>query len=151
VMPFIYYQSRMAQHAVQSGESDRADTPVLERYFKFWPLVSYHREESVMRLRVLALWPGCDAGAVERNYAPLWSLYSRRRSAGDVEDELLWGLCSYRRNTEGAMRFSLFPVFEIERDPGDGDRKRWSLLKGLIGWERRELNKRWRLLYWIRF
>jgi hypothetical protein len=150
-MPFIYYQSKAEPGGAASGEMDRPGAVVSHRYVKFWPLVSYHREDTVMRLRVLALWPGCDAGPVERNYAPLWSIYSRRRSGGDVEDELLWGLCSYRRNTGGAMRFSLFPVFEIERDPEDGDRTRWSLLKGLIGWERRELNKRRRLLYWIRW
>ncbi len=91
VLPFYQYEVQRARRAGPGGE--RA---VRSRDVHVWPLGSYRRVEDRRRLRVLDLWPVKNQAPVERNWAPLWTLFEHRARGADSETELLWGL--YRRS-----------------------------------------------------
>lgn len=176
IMPFLTYESKTRlvkkdgaqmqdvqaneKKAKQSTSADLDDilvnsreTDVFERYFKFWPLFSYQREDDVMRFRTLALWPMKNQPAIERNWAPLWSLYGRERDGDRVESELLWGL--YRHQYSNVKRrISVFPLFQSSSkvsESGDKRDKSWSLLYGLLGYKREGLHKQFKMLYFLKF
>jgi hypothetical protein len=123
---------------------------VVARYNKLWPLYSYHRQGDESRFRTLELWPFAETAAVERNWAPLWTLWSRQRMGDQRETEVLWGLYRDQNRGAAARRVSLFPLFERSREAADS-RQSWSLLKGLLGRERVGSQVRWRLLYLLHF
>jgi len=129
---------------------DSTNSVVTGRYFKLWPLVSYLREDDAMRIRLLDLWPGKQLGAIERNFAPLWTIYSHVRVDGASEDELLWGLFRRSNDSKGRRHFSLFPLFSSDRSVEDDSRK-WSFLMGLTGYKREGLRKTYRVLYFFKF
>ncbi len=121
---------------------------VLARRHKFWPLYSYRRDGDASRLRLVELWPFAEAPAVERNWAPFWSLYTRSTKGGDVDSELLWGLYRHQRRGDEGRYVSLFPIADYRRE---GETRGWNLLKGLMGYERKGSQKNFRLLYIIRW
>jgi hypothetical protein len=141
--PLVYSEKQVALN--QDGEP----TVVQARHFKLWPLFGYRRDGDSMRFRAPELWPLRDVPAIERNMAPLWSLFLRTRQEGVRETELLWGLVRHRVDANGS-RFSCFPFFSTARGAA-GNSRAWSLLGGLIGYEREGLNKCVRLLYCFRF
>lgn len=149
-LPLVFYESRHELlPAVGDGseriEQDEADS----RYFKLWPLMSYRREKDAVQFRALALWPLKQTPGIERNWAPLWSLFSRER-AGDVcQTELLWGVTRHRRSGT-TSQLSLFPLLQTASGKA-GSSRSWSLLYGLAGYERDGLHKEFRLLYFLRF
>ena len=149
IVPFIYYQSRTAKGSSEELEEveELAPGEVIERYFKLWPVFSYRREDEESRLRVLDLWPAKHTPSIEKNLAPIWTLYSRQRVGQTREDELLWGLFRYRRDEEVVRKLSLFPLFSWRNAGEEDGRRGWSFLLGLIGYERRGLRKTFRLLY----
>lgn len=144
IMPVWYSRTdlRPARDAEAGGE-------VLARRRKFWPFFTYRREGDRSRLGVPSLCPFRDVEAIERNYAPLWTLYSRQRNGGLVEDDLLWGLYRYRRGP-GQRRVELFPLFRVESDTHNGLRS-WSFLKGLVAREERRGEVAFTLLYGLTF
>jgi hypothetical protein len=156
VMPFVTYESKTGKPGAGAAEdnvSAVSDGEVIARYFKLWPLLSYERNEDVLRFRMLALWPIKNAPAIERNWAPLWSLYSRERNGSRVESELLWGLYRRRRD-EDERRLSLFPVLQYSVSDAESkaeSRREWSLLYGLIGYKREGLQKQFKMLYFLKF
>ena len=143
VVPFFTYTSRTQQTEGAPGE----EAVVRARLVKLWPVFSYRRAEESARLRIPELWPFGRVGGVERNLAPLWTLYARVRVQGTVEHEVLWGLGRYRREADGSRRGSLFPLLAWETGR---ESRRWSFLLGLAGYERRGLRKIYRLLYCVR-
>ena len=143
-VPLVYYESKARPADAESTLPD-----VFSRYFKFWPLVSYRREEDTSRFRMLALWPLKQTPGIERNWAPLWSLYARERVGEASESEFLWGLYRRRRDLDES-RLSVFPVLQTAAKE-DGAGRKWSLLYGLLGYERSGLHKQFRLLYFLRF
>lgn len=146
VVPF-FYSEVMETRPV----GPEVDPEVTAAYRKIWPLGSYRREGDESRFRTLDLWPLKDAPVVERNFAPFWTLYSRTRFEDNVDSELLWGLYRRRVRGEESAYTSVFPLVEWKRDERDEDEKyRWSLLKGLIGYEREGDDRRVRLLYLLR-
>ena len=145
IVPLVYYASK-AHPSLSPDEPDA----VFSRYFKLWPLVSYRREEDTSRLRLLALWPMKHTAGIERNWAPLWSLYSRERVGMATESEFLWGLYR-RRRTEESRSMSVFPLLQTSSSTADEGRRSWSLLYGLIGYKREGLRKQLRMLYFLKF
>lgn len=145
LMPFITSQSKTVKNA---GKPD-AET-VEKRFFKFWPLISYDRAGDSLEVRVPNLWPFKDFRAITRNYAPLWTLYSRDRQNGVTEDELLWGLFKYRRGKDAGVKISLFPFISVEKNTIT-DSSEWSVLKGLFGCKRLADKRRFRFLYFFSF
>ncbi len=143
LVPFVFSE----KHLVSDGGG--GTNVVTGRQFNVWPLFGYRREGDAMRFRAPSLWPLRDVPAVDRNWAPLWTLFSRVRQGESRETELLWGLVRRRVDASGSY-FSVFPLISTARGKGDGGRA-WSVLGGLIGYEREGLNRRVRLLYWLRF
>lgn len=60
--------------------------------------------------------------------------------------DVLWGLCRVTRRAEDARAFSLFPLWRHERTGGDAGR-RWSVLKGLLAYDRTATNRQVRFLW----
>jgi len=128
---------RAAPQASGGGE-------LLERRLKVWPLFSTHRWPGGFRLQALSLSPFLDYEPVERNWARLWTLYTRASSPAGTEEEWLWGLVRRRRMADGCGRLSVFPLLEIERRPDGGS---WSLFKGLLGAKRAGVRRTFRVGY----
>lgn len=155
VLPF-YYRDRLLPMAETNGVAgaEPAVSPAAgskdSDYLKVWPLLSYRREGETSALRLLALWPLKHTPAIERNYAPLWTVFSRTHDGGSWEEELLWGLWRRGGRADGGGHISLFPLFAVDRAPSEAYR-RWSLLGGLLAREREGLNNRLRVLYILRF
>ena len=124
VMPFWYSQTRIKPGAAKGQGS----AEVTARHNRFWPLYTYKREGDRSKFGMPALCPFREVDAIERNYAPLWTIYARQRNGSLVEDDVLWGLFRYRRGPE-EKNVELFPSsegLELQRPNGS-----WSLLKGL--------------------
>lgn len=145
VVPFF---SHAVVRANTPEETPPGEREVLARRHKLWPLYSYRRDGDTTRFRFVELWPFADAPAVERNWAPLWSLYERRATATNADTELLWGLFRNQKRGDEGRYVSLFPVADYRRD---GETRSWNLLKGLVGYERKDSRKSIRLLYFLKF
>lgn len=131
-------------HAVTAVSNE----PPNRRYLKVWPLFSYRRNGDEAAFRTLELWPIADSGAVERNWAPFWTLYFTARKGEATDREALWGLFRAHARPDDRLHWSLFPLFEWRREPGVLE---WSVLEGLLGRERKGSRARWRVLFFIRF
>ena len=115
---------------------------------KLWPLYSrrYDVTERSYRLRLLDLWPAVNPPAVERSWAPLWTVLDYRAQGDRSDFDVLWGLYRDTRREGGARAVSLFPLWRHDRTAGDAAR-RWSLLKGLIAYDRTATNRQVRFLW----
>ncbi|MBN1674070.1 MAG: hypothetical protein JXR37_23675 [Kiritimatiellae bacterium] len=140
--PFVYYQSRT--------DKEPAAAEPRTKYLKIWPLLCYEKKESGRRLRLLDLYPLKNNPGIERNWAPLWTLYSYEGNAREKEYELLWGLFRRRTRPQQEVYTSLFPLVAW-RATADGSAREWSVLKGLVGYSRDGDRKRFRLLYFLKF
>lgn len=153
MVPILYSETltrRSRPAAVQSPAGKESEPEVTLRHFKVWPLFSYRRVGDNSRFGFPSLCPYKDFEVIERNYGPLWTIYSHSASGEVREDELLWGLVQWRRSSAGLLKTSLFPLFSVER-PKSGAGVEWSVLKGLVGREREGDQMRVRLLYFIRW
>ncbi len=155
VMPF-YYSAVERDRAVPPRPLELDDPvprgEVVSNYQKIWPLLSYQREGDESRFRLLALSPLRESGPIERNYAPLWTLLQNTRVDDASETEVLWGLFRRQREGDEQAYTSVFPLVNWERDDrADEAVRRWSVLKGLLGYERHGTNRQYRLLYVLRW
>jgi hypothetical protein len=146
MVPFFSHTKRVSKTLNEDGEAE-----VVERRHRIWPVYSYVRRGETSRFRTLALWPLPDYSSVERNLAPLWTLYSRVAHEDNVDSEILWGLYRNLKRGEEARSWSIFPLYESRRDDRlDPPRRSWSILKGLLGREKTGDHARWRFLYFFR-
>ncbi|MBN2683708.1 MAG: hypothetical protein JXR40_00380 [Pontiellaceae bacterium] len=122
VMPFFYSEKEVLTKAV--GEAEVGDTA--SKYWKVWPLMSWDQRGETSRFRLLDLWPMRETDGVERNWAPLWTLYRRMENDGAVQHRLLWG------------------IYEQEKGKGSAE---WSLLKGLVKYKKTERGSSFRVLF----
>jgi len=111
--------------------SPEAERTEISNYWKLWPLMSWQNEGSVSRFRMLELWPIKDAAPIERNWAPLWTLYKRTTVDGVVRKDILWF------------------AWHSEKEP-EAERKEWSLLKGLLAYKKQGDARSMRFLYFLR-
>jgi len=122
IVPFI-----SSQKDVVTTKTDTYEVgDVASRYWKIWPLMSWERKDGNSRFRALELWPLRNTPGVERNWAPLWTLYRRMNTEGEVGHHLLWGLYRQIKSPE-----------EFE----------WSLLKGFAGYKKTETSRCYRILF----
>lgn len=121
---------------------------VLANRAALWPLFAKQMdaEQETYRLRLLHLWPGAETPPVERSWAPLWTLADYRVHGANSDLDVLWGLYRHTRRGEDARAFSLFPVWQHERVGGNSAR-RWSVLKGLLAYDRTATNRQVRFLW----
>jgi len=143
--------SRAAPAAPAGASAEDAPAPPREvraNRTKLWPLVSrqYDLDAGAYRLRAPDLWPGPHPPAVERTWAPLWTWVDFRVRGDDSDFEVLWGLYRATRRGGEGRAFSLFPLWRHERAADDSDR-RWSVLKGLIAYDRTATTRRVRFLW----
>ncbi len=125
-------------------------TNCVVRYWHFWPLCDYERIDAQSRFRALKLWPMRHSAMIEREFAPIWTLYQHTRAGENSSDELLWGLVRRQNRGDEASRFSLFPLVEWGHDDKAAGTSSWNLLKGLVGYEREGTNANLRLLWFIK-
>ena len=126
-LPF-FYQDYTVQRKADSSPEQRT---TVSNYWKIWPLMSWQREGDVSRFRMLEFWPLKNSAPVERNWAPLWTLYKRTNTDGVVRKDVLWF------------------AWHSESD-SVAERKEWSLLKGLLAYRREGEARSVRLLYFVR-
>ncbi|MCX6998601.1 MAG: hypothetical protein NTV49_16335 [Kiritimatiellaeota bacterium] len=126
-----------------------AATNCVSRYWRVWPLCSYERLGDQSRFRTLLLWPLRHTAPVEREYAPLWTIYQHTRAGVNADDEVLWGLLRHQRRGATAGRMALFPLVEWSYDR-EAQSRDWALLKGLVGYERAGDQRTVRLLWFLR-
>lgn len=93
-----------------------------------WPLMSWQRVGESTRFRTLELWPIKNTAAIDRNWAPLWTLYKRTDHEGVVRKDFLWF------------------AWHSEREP-DIERTEWSLLKGFLAYKKEGESRSVRFLY----
>ena len=124
------------------------EPPVVARRTKLWPLVSsqWDAETGISRTRLLDLWPAGRPPAVERSWAPLWTLLDVRANGANRDVDALWGVYRGARRADGARATTLFPLWRHERAGGDAA-CRWSVLKGLIAYDRTATNRQVRFLW----
>ena len=121
-------------------------------YQKIWPLFSYIREDQEVRFRMLDLSPLKHATPIERNYAPFWTLFQNIRYEENSDTEALWGLYRRHRRGDDKTYTSVFPLVNWTRDDrSDESVRRWSLLKGLLGYQREGTTTRYQFLYLLRW
>jgi len=149
ILPIFYHESKESRPVEKDGEITETETKA--RSWTFWPLVSYRQEGAERQLRFPELWPLRRAPAVERNLAPLWTIFSRTVSGENKDMEILWGLFRKQKSGDKYSHVSLFPLFSASRsNEKENEGKKFSLLCGLIGYEREGLRRRIRLLYFLK-
>ncbi len=108
----------------------KAQRRELSREWKLWPLMNGRRDETGSRFRMLDLWPVHDDAPVERNWAPVWTLFERTAKEDRTQTRLLWGL------------------WTAEQDRS-AERGKWSLLNGLLEYHHNDEGRGLRLFYFL--
>ena len=101
-----------------SKVSGPENSALAETYRHFWPFGSYYSGRGKTEVRVLDLCPLRDKAAVNRNYAPFWTLYSFREDWRGSESELFWGMAA-SSSRGSSKKFSAAFFFESERRSPD--------------------------------
>ena len=128
VVPFV-----RTRRTIQREEGvPEAESLEVSHEWAVWPLMSRQCAGENSRFRVLDLWPVRNSAPVERNWAPLWTLYQRTAQQGVVSKDVLWF------------------AWHSEKEPA-ADRAEWSLLKGLLAYKRDGASSNVRFLYFMRF
>jgi len=128
----------------------RPDAPATGAW-QFWPLVKWRNEKEFNQLETLSLFPMRNYVPWERHFAPLFRVFEYRR---DKEQQirswrLLWRLV--RVDSGPNLRYAeVTPLFDFHRSTGEKPAARWSMLKGLVGYERTPDRRRLQLLYFVR-
>jgi len=112
---------------------------------RFWPFYRYRSKEADCSFDLLALFPYYEE-SIERNYAPLWSIYSYKHIQGVTTHDFLWGLY-YSRQSDMSKHQSFFPV--VEYDKCSSSDYQIDFLKGLIGWGHKDEQFKLKLLWFI--
>ena len=126
-----WQRNRLAYFLYSDTTETNRTAGTVKRLTTLLPLFSARQEhDGSSRVQVLALidpFFGSNK-SIERNYAPLYSLWRSEKNpkAGTASDSVLWNL--YRQDTS----------------PGS---KKYSLLFGLFQYQSTPIGKRWRLFY----
>ena len=135
-LPFIHSEVRK-----ERSHDPAVRSKVVARHHKIWPLLSYKQEGENKRFRVLDLWPLKDTGPVEREYAPIWTLYSHTLMGNSYDDELLWGLYRCRKRGSEYRSVSLFPRGFVDAGRPRGESPRMVDSEGPAGVQARRYTK----------
>jgi len=114
-----------------------------------WPLFRYQRSANGEKyFTILEPWFWRNREVWDRHYGPFVTLYRYQRFAdGSVRELALFHLFEHSRSPF-ERRVRLSPVFDYWRRGEAGEFKRFRILGGLFGYERRGRAKRMRFL-WI--
>ena len=100
----------------------------------FWPILSYRKKDGKMVLRVLHPVPR-GIRTLDRNYSPLWTLYTFESDGPDYRSDLFWGMFqlssynktkaavfqpfySFRKDEKGKEHSILFNLFKMRIENG---------------------------------
>jgi hypothetical protein len=136
--------------AEAAAGNDASQRELVARRTAVWPLFTWEWDDETdeSRFRTLDLWPGNDPAPVARSWAPLWTLFDRRRRGGHRESEALWGI--YRASADEATGESAREIFPLwnRRTGKDDESFGWSIGKGLLAFDRfADGRKRFRFLW----
>jgi len=139
---------RKVPPAATTNRTVTAPGRVLATRTKVWPLFSRQADvdAQTLRWRWLDLWPAGQPPAVERSWAPLWTLWDYRAQQDSRDLDVLWGLYRQTSRAEEARAFSLFPLWWHER-AARNEARRWAVLKGLLAYDRTATNRQVRVLW----
>ncbi len=139
---------RREAKAPEAAAAPAGPPKVTANRVKLWPLYSRLHDlgAETYRLRLLDLWPSGHPPPVERSWAPLWTVLDYRVRGKDSDLDVLWGLYRDTRRDGGARSVSLFPLWRHERT-GEDSARRWSVLKGLMAYDRTATNRQVRFLW----
>jgi len=117
-----------------------------------WPFFRYTRDrEGAVEFQTLAILEAFMPGneKFERNYSPLWALYTHRRSPrGESVRSFLWNLVRHEETPEGRSVEVLGPVLAYQER---GGASRLSVLAGLFEYEVAHGTRSVRLFRELRF
>lgn len=119
--------------------------------WQIWPLVKKRNEKDGTHVELFSLFPARAYEPWERNYAPLFRLFEYHRTPeGRRSWGAFWRLIKVDSNAD--VRYvDVGPFYSGCRVTGAMPERRWSVLKGLAGWERTTEGRRLRLLYFLKF
>ncbi len=149
VLPFWYYEDvrkRLPDEPGSEGVSASEHKVPVSRYVRVWPVWMYRREEEQSLVRVPDLWPLRQTPGIDRNWAPLWTLYRRERANERRLSVWLWGMARWEKSPE-EHDLRIFPLLESQEQDKT---RRWRFLYGFLGYERDNLQKKYQLLYFLR-
>ena len=125
----------------------RKDT--VKSHKRVWPLYSVTKEKKKDKkqtvIRVLDLWPSKNAVAIEKNYAPFWTLYQYQKTNKRTQHDGLWGWFQSDKQAD-KKSWSVFPFYEQKKAENN---KSWSFLKGLISYKKTKVEKKIKLFWFI--
>ncbi len=149
LLPFWYHEhvrKRETEQVASDHGTEEEGKESISRYARLWPLGLYRREAEHSLLRFPDLWPLRQTPGIERNWAPIWTLFRRERSADRRLSELLWGLVRWEQSTD-QHDLRVFPLLHSQAEE---DVRSWRFLYGLVGYERDDLQRTYQLLYFLR-
>ena len=121
-----------------------------DQHIRIWPFYSYSERDGHTLHKILDIWPQRDHPTIERNFSPLWHLFTSYKDNEKSRHDLLWGLYQHENYIQSERtKTSLFPLYEYD-SLEDNQTSDWNLFKGLIGRETKANGtKAWRALWFI--
>ncbi len=119
--------------------------------WQFWPLMKWRNEKEFNQFETLSLFPMRNYVPWERHFAPFFRIFEYRR---DKEEQIrswrfLWRVV--RVDSGPNLRYAeVTPLFDFHRATGEKPEAQWSILKGLVGYDRTPERRRLHLLYFVR-
>ena len=111
-------------------------------YWQFWPLASQDSRGPASETKILTLWPFRGDTAVQRNWAPLWTLWYSYQSPEKKRSDFLWGIYQHEEEVKsGRHATRIFPLISWGGETAEGGDH--SILLGLWAKEGRT-----RRLFW---
>ena len=116
--------------------------------WQVWPLVKYrHDDEGWSNLEFPSPFPYRYQEEWERNFGPFFRVFEYNRSKEGVRSwRLLWRLVRVDSGPEDRY-VEVTPLFRMHRKRAASRETSWSILKGLVGYERNGGRRRWQFLY----
>jgi hypothetical protein len=114
-------------------------------YVRVWPIFSRYERPEGTRIRFPELTFMREGLGIERNWAPLWSLYVSNSKDDASDHDVLWGLARWGTTCDHTTYGQAGPIFSWAQ-PQQGAFG-WNFLCGLIGRETDPTTTSWRWLW----
>jgi len=119
--PLEQERTRILFYLFSDVTEKNTETGAERKRVDLWPLFTWHRElDGNSRLQILALVESAlpNNRGVERNWAPLWSLWRSENNpkAGAASQSLLWNLYRHDTTTASKKCSLLFGLFQYQSD-----------------------------------
>ena len=130
---------------IHTKQVDHNDV-IKARDFVLFPLFGYRRQNSGATLfRLLWLFWYTGNETIERNLAPLWTLYEYRRNAnGDIRISALWHILNFQA-TEDDRCYEINPL--LFRYLQSREKTEFNILGGLLGFKKDSEKSAVKILY----